>query len=448
MARIAPLRGLRYNTQKISDLNKVVIPPYDVITADEQELFHRISPYNMVRLELGKPTDQDTAENNPHTRAAEYLKQWQAEGILVRDGNPCIYHYELGYSLDPQTRQSRHGFICALKLEDFSFGTVRPHERTFQNVKDERLRLMLSCHANLSPVFSLYGDPQNQVDSTLMGGREPQPVIDFTDSHGLEHRIWRVEDLETIREAARLMEEKTIFIADGHHRYETGLNYRAIQRERAKTPGPHESYEYIMMYLSNMNDGGLTILPTHRMLRNLNGMRVDAFLEAARAFFEISIFEQGPPGEQAWAQVLQDGGARKENVIGFCCRGGGPLIILKARQEKVSDYLAGKGLAGVLRRLDVVVLDQVILRHLLNLSDDFLADERNIHFKHNLREALSQVRSGDYEAGFFINHTRIEQVEEVASAGLIMPHKSTYFYPKVGSGLAIRLLDRDEKVVC
>lgn len=446
MAQIAPFRGLRYNSRKIPDLKQVVIPPYDVISADEQDLFHRISPYNMVHLELGKPTEEDGPENNPHTRAAEYLRQWQLEGILVRDPNPCIYHYELDYSLDSQTRQTRNGFICALKLEDFRSGAVRPHEQTFQNVKDERLGLMLSCHANLSPVFSLYGDPENLVDWTLREGREPEPVIDFTDIHGLTHRVWKVERPDALRKVADLMVEKTIFIADGHHRYETGLNYRTIRRERAKKADPHESYEYIMMYLSNMNDGGLAILPTHRMLRNLNGIEVEEFLDAARAFFDIVSFQQDSAGEQAWTKALLDGGARKENVIGFCCRGSGSLVVLNAKRDKISDYLAAKGLAGVLHRLDVVVLDQVILRYLLNLSDEFLANEQNIHFKHNLLEALSHVRSGEYEAGFFINHTRIEQVEAVASAGLIMPHKSTYFYPKVGSGLAIRLLDGDEKV--
>lgn len=446
MAQIAPFRGLRYNTRKVPDLRQVVIPPYDVISADEQELFHRISPYNMIHLELGKPTEKDGPDDNPHTRAAEYLNRWQLEGVLARDPTPCIYHYELDYALDSLTRQTRNGFICALKLEDFSRGTVRPHERTFQNVKDERLGLMLSCHANLSPVFSLYGDPVNLVDSTLREGRDPGPVIDFTDTHGLTHRVWKVEDPDALRVAASVMAEKTIFIADGHHRYETGLNYRAIRRDWAKSSDPHESYEYIMMYLSNMNDEGLTILPTHRMLRNLDGIEVEAFLDMARTFFDISSFEQDSAGEQAWVRALLDGEARKENAIGFCCRGSGPLVVLNAKREKVSEYLAEKGLAGVLHRLDVVVLDQVILRHLLNLSDEFLANEKNIHFKHNLHEALSHVRSGEYEAGFFINHTRMEQVEEVAGAGLIMPHKSTYFYPKVGSGLAIRLLDGVDKV--
>lgn len=448
MPQIAPFKGLRYNTGKIKDLNRVIIPPYDVITPHEQELFHRASSYNMVHLELGKVSSEDTEDNNPHTRAAEYLRDWQAGGILIREEIPCVYYYELDYSLSPHERRTRYGFICALKLEEFDSGAVRPHEKTFQNVKDERLCLMLACHANLSPIFSLFGDSDNAVDAALRSGREAFPVIHFVDDHDMEHRIWRVVDPAVLRRAAKIMEQKTIFIADGHHRYETGLNYRAIRRKQVGKWSPHESFEFVMMYLSNMNDEGLTILPTHRMLRNLNGMATGEFLQAARACFEITQYEPEAVGEKRWVDALQAGAAQKENIVGFCCFEDRFLYTLKADRQAVSDHLTRKGLPEVLHELDVVVLDQVILRGLFGLSDAFLANERNIHFKHNLEEALASLRSGDYQAGFFINPTRIEQVREVASAGLIMPHKSTYFYPKVGSGLTIRLLDEEERVVC
>lgn len=447
MAQIAPFRGIRYSDKRISDLRQVVIPPYDVITPEEQELFHHASPYSMVRLELGKPAEEDSEHNNPHTRAARYLEEWQAEEILVREETPCIYYYELEYSLTPQLRQTRYGFICALRLEDFRSGGVRPHERTFQNVKDERLRLMLACHANLSPIFALYSDRDQVVDSALRSAKEPDPVICYKEDIGMEHKIWRVCDTPVLKQVAALMEPKTIFIADGHHRYETGLNYRTIQRERLGTSAPHEAHEYIMMYLSNMNDGGLTILPTHRMLRNLDEVKSDAFLEAARAYFEISRYEMNEAGKSAWEDALREGGALLENIIGFCRRGGSSLYLLKAKPREISAYLRRRDIPEELHGLDVVVVDQVILRNLLGLSEAYLADEKNIHFKHNLVDALSLIRSGDYQAGFFINHTRIEQVQEVASAGLIMPHKSTYFYPKVGSGLVIRLLGEDDRVV-
>jgi uncharacterized protein (DUF1015 family) len=447
MAEIAPFRGLRYNPAKVRDLADVVIPPYDVITASEQRAYHRLNPYNMIRLELGEKTPDDRADNNPHTRAAIYLEEWLDEGILVRDEIPSIYYYELDYSMGPLGPQTRCGFICALRLEEFSSGMVRPHEKTFQAIKDERLGLMLSSHANLSPVFALYDDPQMLLDSRLRSARESAPVIRFTDGQGMEHRVWRVTDVETLRQGRALLKEKDIFIADGHHRYETAINYRDIQRSKHKDASSLASFEYIMVYLANLNQGGLAILPTHRMLRNLDGLDSGAFLKLADSFFHISSLEAGKGKEEEWSERLAEGGSNKETVIGFYGRGEERFYLLKAKRDAIASYLKGLSIPPVLHDLDVVVLDQVVLRHLLRLSERFLADENNIHFKHDLIEGLGDVRTGVYEAGFFINATRIEQVQEVARAGLIMPHKSTYFYPKVGSGIVVRSLNPEEKML-
>jgi len=440
MAEIAPFRGLRYNLQKIPDLGQVVIPPYDVISPTEQEAFHRSSPFNMIHLELGRTTPEDSEENNAHTRAARCLREWQREEVLIREERPAIYYCELDYFLAPQVRQTRYGFMCVLRLEDFSSGRVRPHERTFQAVKDERLGLMLACHANLSPVFALYSDPALVVDYELKTAREPDPVSGFTDSKGLVHRIWRVLDPQVLQKVRALMMDKAIFIADGHHRYETALAYRSIQRERFPEAGPNASFEYIMVYLSNLNQGGLTILPTHRLLRRMGFWKPDRFLEQAQGFFEVSDHEANEEGRAEWKARLDDGRSSKETVIGFHRRSTERFYLLKARRDRISSYLSGRGMPDVLHGLDVVVLDQLILRHILELSEELLGNEHNIHFKHDLDEAIAAVQNGEYEAGFFINPTRIEQVQEVASAGLIMPHKSTYFYPKVGSGMVIHPL--------
>ena len=210
----------------------MVIPPYDVISPEEQEDYYRTNPYNMVRLELGQAMPGDGEADNPHTRAAACLEEWCRDGVLVRDDSPAVYYYEMDYSLSPQTRLTRNGFICALRLEEFGAGSVLPHERTFQAIKDERLGLMLSCNANLSPVFSVYSDPEHKVDECLRTGREAGPIVSFEDRRGLTHRLWRVTDLESLRRVRELMSDRSIFIADGHHRYETALNYRSIQRKR------------------------------------------------------------------------------------------------------------------------------------------------------------------------------------------------------------------------
>lgn len=446
MAEVAPFRGFRYNQERVPDLSEVVIPPYDVISKREQELFYERNPFNMIRLELGKSTREDSEQNNPHTRAAQHLQDWLKERILIRDDQPAIYYYELDYSLSAQTRQTRYGFMCLLRLEDFASGGVRPHERTFQAIKDERLRLMLTAQANLSPVFALYADPAQLVDHHLKDGRETEPLFAFKDDNGMEHRIWRVRNLRVLRQVRSLMLDKAIFIADGHHRYETALNYRNIQRERFESGGPQASYEYIMVYLSNMNQGGLTILPTHRLLRSLNSWEPDLFLKQAHSFFEILSYTATESGQQEWRSKLELAKLRKETAIGFYSRKVNAFYLLKSKRSTVSSYLARREIPEILHDLDVVVLDEVILRHLLGLSEVLLGDENNIHFKHDLLDALLKVQSGEYEVGFFINPTRIEQVQEVATAGLIMPHKSTYFYPKVGSGLIINPLYPGEEV--
>jgi len=446
MAEIAPFRGLRYNLEKVPDLAQVVIPPYDVISPREQRDFHERSPYNFIRLELGLPTPRDSAEDNPHTRASALIAQWQREGILVRNPRASIYRCELDYKAEPGLVKTRRGFICALRLEEFSSGRVRPHERTFQAVKDERLALMLACSANLSPVFALYQDSGARVHNTLASGKGGAPAISFTDSAGMNQRVWPLTERQIIDEVRALMLDKPIFIADGHHRYETALNYRNAQRGRYGGGRPHASYEFIMVYLTDMNESGLTILPTHRLLRNLGAWDCERLVEKAKSYFHVERFEPDELGELRWKEKIRAGGLKNDTTIGVYCKEAPCKYALTAKRDLISSLLEQKGLPVPMRTLDVVVLDQVLLKDLLGLSDDFLANERNISFSHDFAEALDAVKSSGFDAGFFINHTRIEQVCEVANSGLIMPHKSTYFYPKVISGLVINPLYHDEEI--
>jgi uncharacterized protein (DUF1015 family) len=446
MAEIAPFQGLRYNPERIPNLSQVVIPPYDVISPQEQDLFYGCHPHNMIRLELGKSMPDDSQSENPHTRAASHLREWRKSGILIREDRPVLYYYELDYKGESGAVGTRCGFLCLLRLEDFDSGRVRPHERTFQAVKDERLKLMLACHANLSPVFALYSDPHQLVDHTMKVSHEPDPVMEFRDRQGMEHRIWRVLDEKALRTARTLMRDKAIFIADGHHRYETALSYRAIQRNLHPLAGADAPFEYIMVYLSNMSQAGLTILPTHRLLRHMGRWSLDVFLSSATTFFEIEEFGNSGSGRSAWAEALEAARPSKQTAIGFVCQRSPSVYLLRARADAVATFLDKCAVPPVLQGLDVVVLDQVLLKQLLSLSDAFLADSSNIHFKHHFEEALHDVRSGRYDAGFFINPTRIDQVQDVATAGLIMPHKSTYFYPKVGSGMVINPIVPDERV--
>lgn len=260
------------------------------------------------------------------------------------------------------------------------------------------------------------------------------------------HRIWTVTDREILDQVRVSMRDKAIFIADGHHRYETALNYRNILRKTHGNGNPNASYEYIMIYLADMNQPGLSILPTHRLLKGLGSWEPLRFIEKAKNCFEICKFNIENGGELKWKEAIEVGGARKDTSIGFYCKEAGCVYVLTAKRDAVSAWLEERGTPPPLRTLDVVVLDQLLLRSLLGLTEEFLANEHHISFMHDFGVALEAVKSGKFDAGFFINSTRIEQVRDVASAGLTMPHKSTYFFPKVTSGLVINPLSPNEEI--
>ncbi|MDY6908611.1 MAG: DUF1015 domain-containing protein [Thermodesulfobacteriota bacterium] len=445
MAEIAPFRGLRYNPLRVADLNQVVIPPYDVISPEEQDFFHALSPYNMIHLELGKASQEDTERENPHTRAGCFLDAWRSEGVLIRDEVPSLYHYELDYTLGSR-RLTRKGFVGLLRLEDFSTGRVRPHEKTFSKVKSERLGLMLSCHANLSPVFALYSDPEGRVEA-LFQDREVSPCASFRDRNGLDHRLRRVTSPNVFRELRRLMQDRMIFIADGHHRYETALKFRDILRERHPGAGPRAPFEFVMVYLSPMEGEGLSILPTHRLLKHVGRDAFERALPAAEAFFQVTPFDATEERDRRrWMARLSEAAEARRTAVGVAVHGGSKLFLLTARDDRMRRFLDDQGVPGVLQSLDVVILDRVVLRRILGLSESFLSDPRNIQFSHDLDEGLTRVLSGVNDLGFFVNPTRVDQVRDVASAGLIMPHKATYFYPKVSSGLVLHPIDVNEEV--
>jgi uncharacterized protein (DUF1015 family) len=447
MAEIVPLRGYRYNQKVVSDLAAVVTPPYDVISSAEQDAYHRRHPYNMVRLILGKKEPGDTEQYNWFTRAAEALKGWREEEVLLRDPQPAIYDYEIDYQEPSNLTKTRHGFICLVRLQDFSEGSIRPHERTFATTKSERLKLMCACNANLSQVFALYSDPAELVRRQLNTGRERTPVMAFTDETGIRHRMWRVTDSVVIKGVRSLMEDKSLFIADGHHRYETALVYRDLMR--GKHPGRREeaSFNYVLMYLSSMNQTGLTILPTHRLVGRLPQFPIESLLAAAGRHFEVERFPFHRSGRDQTLETfiarLHSAGSR--HFIGLYAAGAEAFVLLKLRSDAVADPWRDH-LPRPLRALDVVVLTELVLKRLLAVDEKTLSDEREIQYCHDGREAVRLVDSGAYEAAFLLNPTRVEQVREVANAGLIMPHKSTYFYPKVINGSVLHVLDPHEDV--
>ncbi|MGB9826248.1 MAG: DUF1015 domain-containing protein, partial [Desulfofundulus sp.] len=288
MAEIKPFRGLRY-ADGVGPLADLVTPPYDVIDAKAQDDYYQRHPYNIIRLEYGKVYPGDDESNNRYTRAAADFNAWREKGVLVPEKSPALYLYEQEFSVGGK-RLVRSGMTCAVKLEPYEKGVVLPHEETLPRHKADRLALMRACRANFSPIFGLYADAEMTVDNLLRSQAGRSPDLEFTGENGHGHRLWVVTDPGVIKQVQQAMADRRIFIADGHHRYETALAYSRERRQEEGNPAEPGPYDYVMMTLVNLYDPGLVVLPTHRLVRNVEGLVVDEFLDKIREHFEIEVF--------------------------------------------------------------------------------------------------------------------------------------------------------------
>lgn len=446
MAKIVPFRGIVYNPDRVENLASVATPPYDVITPQEQQAFYERHPWNIIRLILGKTSEKDTPQDNRHTRSAGFFNAWLSEGVLVQDPSPAFYLTSIEFSV--QTRKiTRWGLISLVALEPFEKGVVLPHEKTFSRVKSERLELMKSCHANYSPIFSLYSDAEQMVVNTLRPScseKAPgmKPDMDFVDTYGHRHQLWRVTDAAVHRRISDFMKDKSIFIADGHHRYETALNYRQWVADRTPGFSPEHPANFIMMYLCGMEDPGLVILPAHRMVKTISPEIMDAFMAAATDCFDISRISLEPESatlsaSEKWDRILNSGSPLTR--IGVVIRNH-PQGYLLGLKPGVMNRMFGSEMSERLLELDVTVLTRLILMKLLGLNHSQLDDESIMSYTSRTDVALEAVRTGESDAAFILNPTRIDQVKRIAEAGEIMPRKSTYFYPKVITGQVLNRL--------
>ncbi|QTA92769.1 DUF1015 domain-containing protein [Desulfonema magnum] len=441
MANVIPFKGILYNTDKIHNLSDVTTPPFDVISEEEQNEFYECHPQNIVRLILNKTTENDTCDYNCHTRAGECFNQWLSEGLLVQDDSAVFYLTSMEFPLEDKM-VTRFGLIARVGLEPFEKGVVLPHERTFSNVKSERLELMKACHANLSQIFSLYPDRNATVFKLLKNAvSDKTPDTDFTDSKGHRHKMWRISDTDVQANISDAMKEKTLFIADGHHRYETALNYR--EWVAANDPDFSETHpaNYIMMYLSSMEDPGMVILPAHRMLTGVQDSVLETFIQKAEDYFDIIAIpfgEEGPEKAKAEFVSMLKSYASK-NTIGVFMKNIRELYLLTLKPN-VMEQLFGDELPDVLRNIDVTILTHLIFMEILGFDQTNLDDEKLIAYSSIAEEAMDRVSSGKCDIVFVLNPTKIEQVQDIAESGLTMPRKSTYFYPKVITGQVINKL--------
>ncbi|ADG83437.1 DUF1015 domain-containing protein [Thermincola potens] len=428
MAVIIPFRGLRYNLDRIGDLNDVVTPPYDVIDPAGQEMFYEKSPYNIIRLELGKKYPTDTPENNRYTRAAETLRAWVEEGILVNDPKPSLYLYEQEFEARG-AKKTRSGFIAGVQAEDYSKGDVLPHEETLPKHKADRLELMLTTEANFSPIFGLYADKEHKIEAILekaKGNRPPDE--EAVDSNGVINRLWVISDEEAVQSIVELMKDKKIFIADGHHRYETAVNFGKEMAARGK-----EGFNYLMVALVNLYNEGLVVFPTHRLVNNIADLDVDRLLAGLQENFHVE--EAKDVALPQFIAELERRGAVNPSFGLYTQEG--KFYWLTLKDISIVDRLDLPGHSAAWKQLDVSILHTLILEGLLGIGSKQRADESNLKYVREDDAAKAFVDSGEYQLAFFMNSTKVEEVTAIATGGEKMPQKSTFFYPKVITGMVM-----------
>lgn len=412
VAEVVPFRGILYNTSKVTG-GDVVAPPYDIISDELRKKLYNKSPYNIVRIDAGEEYDANNESENKYMRAARYMAEWLRESTLIRSDKPCFYAYEMEYKAQGSVKKL-HGFFGGVRLEELGKG-VYPHEETHSKPKIDRLNLLTACKANTSPIFSLYDSPERKASSVIERiTQKTRPYIEAEDINSAFHRLWLIEKDEDIAIIKEDLVNKAIFIADGHHRYETALEYRRLMRERSGKSTGNELYNYVLMFLANVADGEITILPTHRVVR-YSGKNA---LKILSDYFEIN--------KLPVKSNIIDAMRGRTQTFGFYQKGDEDLYLLSYKGDGLKD------IHTALKGLDVVILHDLILRELLKAT--------KILYEMDASEAMENVRGGDYDAVFFLNPTRVEDVERVALSSTKMPPKSTYFYPKVMTGFVINSL--------
>jgi uncharacterized protein (DUF1015 family) len=412
MADVQPLRALHFDLGRVGSLGAVATPPYDVIDAPQRAELASRSPYNAVHVDLPE------GEPDPYAHAAELLDRWREEGAVVEDESPALWALVQDYTGPDGRRLTRHGFFARVRVEEYGAGRIRPHERTHPGPKEDRLRLTRATRANLSPIFSLYSDPAGTAWGALAPATDGEPWGELTDEDGTTHRLWRVGDPAVHAAVQGALADAELLIADGHHRYETARVYA----EEVGGDGPHR---YVLMCLVALEDEGLTVFPTHRLVRDTTSESQERLAGVLRESFEIAEIDRAelapPPGDGPLALGYLDAHFRR-------------AFRLTLRDQAIADA-ALPGRPEPYRHLDTAVLEALVLEGALGLTEDDVAHLRGLGYARDEAEAVAQVLDGPYDAAFLLRPTPVEQVRAIAAAGVNMPPKSTYFFPKVPTGL-------------
>lgn len=421
MAKIKPFKAIIYNRQKVADLSKVTCPPYDIISPASQQRYHDTSPHNLIHMLLGK----DIPGEDKYARAGVYFNNWLKDKIFIQDEKPAVYFYLQEYNLRGE-RKKRMGFIGLLHLDDKG-SSVYAHENTRTEAKEDRLKLIREVKANLSPIFAVFADKKRIIKYLYQHYiKDEKPFIEITDDEKTLHKVWRLDNAEVLARITSVIQSENVFIADGHHRYEVGCAFREEIRKRLNTITGEEDFNYILAYFTNTDPAGLAILPIHRLVKPDKKIELNSFLFSLKDYFDVEAVK-----DKARFFFLLEKAGRAQHVIGMYQAGRWWLLRLKNVRildklmcDKPKEY----------RALDVSILNCIVLKKILGLD---LADKASVDFEPNAEVLLEKAGSDPAYIAFFLNPVKVEQIMAVALAGEKMPPKSTYFYPKVLSGMVI-----------
>ncbi len=432
MPDILPFRGVRYDVARVGTLSDVVAPPYDVIDPALQDRLYGASEHNVIRLELNRDEPGDKETQGRYARASRYLRDWLRQGILREDDHAALYVYEQTFDVEG-TKHTRRGFLARVRLEPFGSGKIYPHEQTLSGPKADRLALYHATGFNLSPIFGLYPDADGEILRALeVGLRDRTPLV-ATDHLGVENKLWIVEDQTAQSTVRGLMAGRPVFIADGHHRYETGLKYRD-ERAESGPLDPDDPANFCLMMLVGMSDPGLLILPTHRLVSGFPGLTAEALAERLAAEFEVTATGEGESGCRAAWQLIEESG--DQDLLGFGTVADGKWLVARLRSDEAMDRLAPEH-SPDWRSLGVSILHVLVLDSLLRPLGT--ARCRYVHLIH---EVLDAMTTRDCDLACLVPPARMEHVESIASGLETMPPKSTYFYPKLLTGMVLNPLRR------
>ncbi|MBI3448370.1 MAG: DUF1015 domain-containing protein [Acidobacteria bacterium] len=443
MATVIPFRGLLYSPLRVPDLKPVVAPPYDVISAEKDEEYRRRHPHNVAHLILPRPE----GEFDKYRNAARLLSQWQKDGVLVRDETPCFYVVSQRYSVKGQGERTRFGLVARVRIEDGDSKTILPHERTMDAPRADRTELLHATRMHLSQIFILYSDPEGTIGRSVEAFGERPPERWAVDDAGTEAKLWRLTDRGMIRSITEGLRDRTMWIADGHHRYEASRALRdKLRAEDRSAPGTR-SYDYVMCYLTSMDSAGVTILPYHRAVRDVEGLDRAHLLKKSREFFDVKefSFEGFDPRADQIRRKLREAARGGRNVYAAYTGPGAFQILLVKESLDRARHL--ESLAEPLRHLDVSVLHHLLLEKSLGLSLERQREEGGpLRYTDDIDRALAWVDAGEAQVALLLNPTAKEHLMAVAGGGLQMPQKSTYFYPKVLTGLVMNPIDPVDEV--